>query len=370
MTQARPPGRGWSRRSFLAYCSLLRLPAAPQKGQVSPSEARRYLDPTTEFIVFRFTDPAHSSLLPDSSGRAVYGRGSFLLYTSDRTGTYQVYRMDIKSGQNWLITEAAQLQPYSVVMFPDERNIAYFDGRSLVRASLRNYSTRRLYEIPAGFDRGGGLAISADSRRAAFVEVAGDRSRLRLTDLRRGRTDTVIEWDGILRQPLPRPKSASLLFRAPDDNLWLVDYNGRNQRRLPLAAGRAGPALFAGDGETLLYLNYPPDPKQLHTLREFALDTGEDTLIAKTSQFVAFAANRNASVFVGASGGKANPHILLLLRVSGRELTLCEHKSSDAAHISLAFSPDSRWIFFQSDRDGKPAIYGMLVNEFVENTDD
>jgi Tol biopolymer transport system component len=168
-------------------------------------------------------------------------------------------------------------------MFPDERNIAYFDGRSLVRASLRNYSTRRLYEIPAGFDRGGGLAISADSRRAAFVEVAGDRSRLRLTDLRRGRTDTVIEWDGILRQPLPRPKSASLLFRAPDDNLWLVDYNGRNQRRLPLAEGRAGPALFAGDGETLLYLNYPPDPKQLHTLREFALDTGEDTLIAKTS---------------------------------------------------------------------------------------
>lgn len=369
MIQARPSGRGWSRRAFLAYCSLLRLPAASEKGRVFPSETRRYLDPTTEFVVFRFTDPAHASFLPEPSGRCVSGRGNFLLYASDRTGLPQAYRMDLKSGQSWLVTEASALEPASLVLLPDERQIAYFDGRLLVRVNLRNYKARRLYEIPTGFQRGDGPAISTDGRRAVFVEVAGNRSRLRLTELRSGRTETVLEWDGIVRRPLPRPRSDSILFRAPDETLWLVDSRGRNRRQLPLAAGRTGPALFSRDGDTLLYLNYPADPKQLHTLREYALDSGQDTLIAKTTQFVTFAANRNASVFIGASGAKASPYILLLLRVTGRELTLCEHKASQPERISLTFSPDSRWVFFESDRDGKPAIYGLQLSEFVENTD-
>ncbi len=137
MTQARPCGRGWSRRTFLAHCSLLRLPAASEKGRVFPSETRRYLDPTTEFVVFRFTDPAHASFLPDSGGRPVSARGNFLLYASDRTGSAQAYRMDLKSGQSWLITEAAALEPSWLVLFTDDRHIAYFDGRTLFRTSLR-----------------------------------------------------------------------------------------------------------------------------------------------------------------------------------------------------------------------------------------
>jgi oligogalacturonide lyase len=369
MIQARPPGRGWSRRTFLAFCSLLRLPAASEKGRVFPSETRRYLDPTTEFVVFRFTDPAHASFLPGPANHCVSGRGNFLLYASDRTGSAQAYRMDLKSGQSWLITEAEALEPSSLVLFPDERHIAYFDGRALFRVSLRNYKSRRLYEIPPGFERGEDLAIASDGRRAVFVEVAGTRSRLRLNELRSGRTETVLEWDGVLRRPLLRPKSDWILFRAPDEALWVVDVRGRNRRRLALAEGKAGPALFSRDGDTLLYLNYPADPKQLHTLREYALESGQDTLIAKTTQFVAFAANRNASVFVGASGAKATPYVLLLLRVTGRELTLCEHKAARPDRIRLTFSPDSRWVFFESDRDGKPAIYGLQLSEFVENTD-
>lgn len=369
MIRARPPGRGWSRRSFVAYCSLLRLPAATQKGRIFPSEARRYLDPATEFVVTRFTDPAHQSRLPAPITPCVSGRGNFLVYSSERTGTAQVYRMDIKTGQNWLVTEAAELAAETVALLPDERHVVYFDGRSLVRVSLRNYRARKLYEISPGYERGDGPAVSGDGRRAAFVEVSGGRSRLRLTDLGSGRTETVIEREGVLRQPLIRPRAAMVLVRTGEGELLLVDFGGRNERRLAVAAGRTGQALFTRDGETLIYLNYPPDPRQLHSLREIVVETGEDRLIAKTSQFVAFAANRNASVFAGASGTKASPHILLLLRVTGRELTLCEHKSSEPARANLAFSPDSRWLFFESDREGKPAIYGIPVGEFVENTE-
>jgi oligogalacturonide lyase len=60
--------------------------------------------------------------------------------------------------------------------------------------------------------------------------------------------------------------------------------------------------------------------------------------------------------------------LLLLLRVARRELTLCEHRSSDPMLVAPVFSPSSQRVFFQSDRHGKPAIYTMAVERFVEET--
>jgi oligogalacturonide lyase len=61
--------------------------------------------------------------------------------------------------------------------------------------------------------------------------------------------------------------------------------------------------------------------------------------------------------------------VLLLLRATSRELTLCEHRASDPASVAPVFSPDSQRIYFQSDRHGKPAIYRMRVDTLVEKTE-
>jgi oligogalacturonide lyase len=91
--------------------------------------------------------------------------------------------------------------------------------------------------------------------------------------------------------------------------------------------------------------------------------------VANTSQFVGFGGNGDSSVFVGASGSKASPYVLLLVRAVKRELTLCEHHSSDPAQVNPVFSPNSQRIVFQSDRDGKMAIYAMVVDRLVEQTE-
>jgi oligogalacturonide lyase len=51
-------------------------------------------------------------------------------------------------------------------------------------------------------------------------------------------------------------------------------------------------------------------------------------------------------------------------------LPLCEHRSSDATAVRPVFSPDSQRVFYQSDRDGKPAIYAVNVQKLVEPTDE
>ena len=95
-------------------------------------------------------------------------------------------------------------------------------------------------------------------------------------------------------------------------------------------------------------------------------DSNQDQSVAKTSQFVHFDANHDTSVFVGASRNQASPHILLLLRTTQRELTLCEHRASDPAATAPVFSADSQQVFFQSDKHGKLAIYRVHVERFVE----
>jgi oligogalacturonide lyase len=90
--------------------------------------------------------------------------------------------------------------------------------------------------------------------------------------------------------------------------------------------------------------------------------------VAKTSQFAHFGFNRDTSVFVGASRNAASPTVLILLRVTRRELTLCEHKASHPEAVAPVFAPDSQRIYFQSDRDGKPAIYCVHAEKLVEKT--
>jgi oligogalacturonide lyase len=158
-----------------------------------------------------------------------------------------------------------------------------------------------------------------------------------------------------------------VLFRR-GKGLWLANYDGHQTYGLRLADGDAVSANWGPDGRSIFYLNYPTDPKRLHNIREFVPDTNEDKLVADTTQFAAFERNADASVFAGASGSKASPHVLLLVRAVKRELTLCEHRASDPSIVSPIFSPDSQRVFFGTDRHGKPAIYSMAVEKFVTET--
>ncbi len=366
---ARPSGRGWSRRTFLTSLSLLRLPAASDK-RVFPPEFQRYADPATEFAVTRLTDPAHASYLPNHCSRFISKRRDFLLFYGERDGSVQAFRMDLKDGRIYGLTAEPELDGESLNLLPDERSLAYFAGQTLYRLNLGNLRAQALYQVEAGYQRGAGCCVSPDGRWLVLVERRLARARIRRLDLRRRRAATLLEAEGELSWPMLRPVRDGLLYRASEGDLWVAGGDGRNPRRVPMPPGTAGPARWSPDGASVIYLHHPADPTQLTTLREYFADTRQDRFIAKTSNFASFGVNSDGSVFVGASRNKASPYVLLLLRAAGRELTLCEHEASDPASVSPVFSPDSRRIFFQSDRDGKPAIYTMRIEGLVEATDD
>src|ERR1700691_1526287 len=358
---------GWTRRNFLVS-GLAPLAFAEQKGALLPSAWHRYSDAATEFEVLRLTDPAHSCWLPAFYNRTLPRRGGFLLYSSDDTGAPQAYRMDQHSGESRRLTEAAHLDPSSIAMLPDERSFCCWDGPALYHIALGNLRARKVCEVADGWERCPGASVGEDGA-ALLGETRGGGSRLRIVALQKGAARTVAEAPFTLSHPQARPKRAQILYRQADESLWLVNFDGTQNRKLPLADGRIGPARWSPDGRTVLYLNFPDDPTQVHALRECWPDQGSDKLCARTSQVAHFGCNTNTSVFVGASQNRGAPYILILLRLTRRELSLCEHRASNPAMVAPIFSAESQQIFFESDRDGKPAIYKIHVSPLVEETE-
>ncbi len=361
-------GRRWTRRGFLfTGLAAAGMAAESRKLPVFPSDAHRFPDPSTELDVYRLTSPAYSSALPAYYGRSIANHSGYLLFACDRTGSPQVFRMDLKTGETRQLTDVEDLDGSTVTLTPDNRAFCYAAGRRLWMATF-GLKERELYRVPDGWERGHGMTVGPDGTHATLIESRANGSRLRMVSLATGAARTVIESAAAMSDPLPRPYRAQVLYRAGGQGLWLVNQDGQQNRQLKLAAGAIGAANWAPDGRTLLYLLYPEDRKQLHAIREHTPDTGIDKLVAKTSQFASFSANRDASVFAGASENKGSPYVLLLLRATGNERTLCEHRASDPAAVCPIFSPDSQHVYFQSDREGKPAIYSMRIDKLVEKT--
>jgi oligogalacturonide lyase len=300
-------------------------------------------------------------------------KGNFLIFASDRSasdasGSMQAYRLDLRSGQSRVLTDAENFDPACFTLLADERSFCYVDGGRLFSSSLTSLRPRQVYQAPEGY-RPTALSITDDGLSAALVERKDSHYRLQSIRMTDGMAATLVEADEELSDPSPRPRRASVLYRRAG-GAWLANLDGKQNYRLKLADGQTAAVAWNPDGRTALYLNVPADARKLRNIREFTPDTNEDKAVADTTQYACFERNADGSVFVGASGSQASPHVLLLVRAVHREFTLCEHRASNPAMVSPIFSPNSQAVFFGSDQHGKPAIYRIAVDRLVEETEE
>ena len=355
--------RGWSRRLFLSLFPA-GLAAQPRAGGVYLPEARRYADPATEFPVLRLTNPEISCYLPSLSARAISRRSGFLLYASDRSGSLQVWRLDLKSLQSRLLTAAEKLHPRAISLTPDERNFLYCDGDVLKLAPLGGGKTRDLGKISPGRAPSGWLTVSDDGVAAVVGETDGAAHWLTNVTLSNGGARVVEESSEPLSHPWFRPGSPVLLYRRGGGEIRVAEAG--KSRTLALSAKEVRSPHWTADGAAVTYLALDGNRSEV---REVNVASGEDKALARTSGYVQFARNTDGSVWVGASGSKAQPFVLLLLRSAKRELAVCEHKAADAEAVGVRFTPNSQRILFESTRHGKPALYLMNVERLVEETE-
>jgi oligogalacturonide lyase len=343
-----------------------------------PAELKRLADPATEFPILRLTDPAVADCrLPAGFNRFVGRRGAFLLYTRDGNS---VCRVEARTGVSTelAVSGAGAIDPRSVTMTPDERSAYWCEGEStLVQVNMSSGRKRTVYQAPQGWLLRGGMSLSEDGLFVTLVETSrenGGATRIRLITTVRGNATTVAESPdkaSALSDPVIRPKRAGFLYSRGNGEIWLGTFDGsRNAKlRIPTTPGVAKCPQWSPDGRAVAYI-WQPEGAALPLIRECVPDANEDKQVAPTTRFVAFGRNGDGSVFVGASGSVASPHVLLLLRTTRREFTLAEHKASNPALVTPVFSSNSQRVFFQTDRgEGKWAIYAMQVEKIVEDTE-
>lgn len=340
--------------------------AALSQAQFTP--IRRYFDPTTEAEVLALTDPANASFLPHPCNRSISSRNGFLVYATETANGFQAMRLEIKGGNTKPITSATAMEPKSLALAPDDRTLYFSDGDQLLASGLSGGKLRELYKgsSPETFKRG--ISLSEDGATISLIDR--DRIVLISTVSVAGRSGarTLAEVENAAEQSSVS-KSGQVFFRGGDGSIHIISTSpGAKPKRLPIE-GQLGRALWNPDGRSILYLRVNQGTGIANALFEYSLDTNKESLVGKTSQFADFGRNVDSSVFVGASGSKAQPFILIMLRITRRELALCEHKSSDPASIAPRFAPSSQRIYFQSDRLGKPAIFSVAVEKLVERTE-
>lgn len=362
MMPAPPPVRSWTRRAVLGTLSVPALLAA--KGQETPGEAKKFLDAATEFEILRVTALEHNSWLPLASNRSFTRKGEALVFASDASGSPQLYRHDFKPNRIRQLTEAAALNTNTFTLTAGDRGLLFLDGRKLMQTAVAR--DRVVHEMPEDWAQSPRIALSDDGLTVVLSSSNGSRTRIVVT----GRTPLIVdERDGDIGTLHLRPRQAAVSFLSAG-GLCYLPFATRKPVVLKTSPGEVLSSHWTADGRSLLYLLKPAAAGKLSEIREIFPETNQDSFVARTSQYIHFQRNGDASVFLGASGSAASPHLLVLLRSVKRELTICEHRCSDARLSRAVLSPNSSRMAFQTDRHGKLVIYSMAVDRLIEETED
>ncbi len=342
-----------------AVNSIPKTQTLPQAG-----EFVRFADPTTENTVVRLTSPAYAHFLPAPANRFVSLKPRVLYCSSDRlNGRLAPFQVDLRTGAIRPMAETQALDPASLTLEPQGRFLYFLDGGSLVEAAVNGKRESKRLEILARDLTSFGIG---SSRAELFAIRAGKLHQVQ------GESPAVLAEDAA-GPCVVRPGGSGCLFSRPLDSeeseLWYAAASSATGRPVLLARGRVSDAWWSSDGHSVLFLRQVPKNNVfLSEIHEVIPEDGAERCISTTSQFAAFAPNGNDSVFVGASRSKAQPNVVLQLRSPEREFTLCEHRATQPLEVRPAFSPDSRRVYFQSDREGKSAIYSVNVEQLVEPT--
>jgi Tol biopolymer transport system component len=361
--------KGITRRAVLALVPGIPAAAAAdlnKKSKPLPAvgEFVRFADPTTETPVVRLTSPANTSVLPAPTNRFVSLRERFLVFSSDRSGRLKPYRVDLRTGLVTAMADATSLDPRSPCLDRRERVLYFLDGGRLRTVNLRNrHEESPVAENVTAFSP----VTDSGSEHSEFWVIRNHQ----LEYLGRDGAHPIIE--NVSGECLSRPGHRACLFtreQKPEEReIWYAEAGTAGAKPVLLASGRLSNPVWSADGGSVFLLrDVAKNGTYFSEIHELIPESRVEKCVAPTSQFAAFSPNGDDSVFVGASRSKAQPNIILLLRTVRREFTLCEHRASHPAAVVPVFSPDSRRVYFQSDHQGKPAIYSVNVELLVEPT--
>ncbi len=364
-----------------------------------------YKDSITGIEVTRLTDDYGNTIHPYFTQNLMTPNSETLLVVSDRTGWWQLYRLDIPDSELTQLTEDASIAPHCPCL-DGKHNIAYYwDGSFLKAVDLEDYETRVIYSVPEGF-KPGILSITPDGRYLAFAYV----EKIPLSTLRGRAYSAFIEYmylrprSVIMRIDLKKEEAQAVWGEVawishvnispvnPDiilfchegpwhlvQRMWIVKANTHEiwplvpQKRY---LERAGHEFFTNDGIVVAQFSRRSSPSSSDWVYYdlFVKPDGSDLRMYKypSRPPAHIKTNSNASLAVGDRGYispnfKEGSSFISLIKYNKEGTVslklLCRHDTSwltQRSHPHPIFTPNDEYVIFTSDKGGRCNIYMAL----------
>jgi oligogalacturonide lyase len=371
-----------------------KIPAAPAqttslKGKVYPDEHKTFVAPESGLEVIQLTsDPADDAHLYFTSDGFVPDEHS-LVFTSRRTGSWNLFYMNLDTFQFVQLTDAKRISGTGAVVSPAAKEVYYSEGKLIKAVSLKTLAERTVTTIPAGYTVST-LSITASGKALAYsiqedIPITSKTDKIYSDMAERfekrpwcavvtGRTDGT-GWHEVTRQKkwishtLIDPLNENIIlychegsWSTVEQRLWLIDAGGRDNHRLrpeEKPTVEIGHEYWFRDGIHVGYqVKVPGDPKSIGVA-----DVLDDSYVEYPTPYSDnhTQANSTGDTFVG-DGTDKEPYINLY-RLADGKLTgrhLWRHDSSFSQqywHPHPRFSPDDKYILFTSCRGGNGNVY-------------
>lgn len=372
------------------------------KGDTYKLEYKDLKDPYTKVEYLQLTDGKGNTIHPYFTQPLFSSDGETLLVSSDRNGTWQLYRLDIPDRTLTQLTDDDQVDPHAPCL-DGRRMIAYYwSGRFLKSVDLETLETSVIYIVPKGY-LPTILSITPDGRYLAFafyeeLEMGSFKGKAQHWSteymFRRPRS-LVVRVDLKKEEAIPAWGESAWVTQVnispvdPDvilfchegpwhlvQRMWIVRVD--THEVWPLLRQKkfiecAGHEFFANDGRVVVQYGRRSSPSSRDWVRYDVFINPDGTNLKKYRYpYLApthIKTNSDCSMAVGdkcypdASFKEGSSYIGLIRYLKDESLELrplCRHDTSwltQRSHPHPIFTPDDKHVIFSSDREGRCNVY-------------
>ncbi len=362
------------------------------------SETQEYKDPDTGVRVLRLASGDFDNVHPYFTTTSFVGDGhEQIVFASKRSGVFQFYLLELRSGRLVQLTDGKGVDPNNACVDPAGR-LFYFSDTVLRAVKTDGTDDRELYRSPEGF-WGSLPTCTADGRYVAFAyrerlkqstntgkiyatmpESLFQRPRCVVMRVDTSSGEAVAAWGDAawMSHVLIHPTQPNLILFCHEggsnvkQRMWIVDADERPRQPRPLYVQRSGEncthEYFTRQGDVGFQCYTSVERREGYNafirpdgtwIRQFLLPGTAPRHIQS---------NSDNSMLVGDCGYRnrrekdGSSWMSLMTHPNGRVEVrrLCRHGTSwktQYGHPHAVFSPDDRWVLFNSDDQGRNNVY-------------
>ncbi len=375
-------------------------------------EWREERDPQTGRRVIQLTDSNAEDYHLYFYNPTVTRDGKYLVFTSERTGISNLFRLDLGNGEIVQLTDAAPAPAdYYLFTYTPLRGVAaclpalgaggsevfYFVGNELFAARVDSLECRHVASLPTerrpsilNFNAAGTVAVLATVDHALFAEraprtYAGEHypsdpfyeattSTILRLDLQTGQLSEIWRRERFwVNHVLVNPTNPDLILFCHEyselpDRMWLLDVSTGEYEPIP---GQGGDEWYqhefwSGDGRRVCFHGGAQHDPEVGFCGWYELETGRyDKFYHRTPGRAYAHYNLHPFEPTMITDGEAHPGGISRVHLAGDKQEfelLCRHDSykfddDQRCHPHPSFTPDGKQVVFTSNRTGSSNVY-------------